>query len=399
MVSIDFIFYLDSNWSTYHRPLERFTELAHQLNTSQGNVLIVDRPVDLFTSFYLRPAKFFEWVRTRNRIRQLDKNLFLYTPFVFINDLLSLYSSFLISINHYLLTKQVNKKLTKLNFYSPNRVVWISDPRMLYYFGISSETVKIYECIDKFQAVVSGKKAKKNIQKLEDIVSAMVDVVFCTSLELYQERKELNRNTYFLPNAADTGLLSKVQDPQTLVAKQLQKLHKPVIGYLGTINENTDIALMKYIAEEKPEWTIVMIGPERNKKFSRSAFFSDFKRLANVKLIGWVNREELPNYCKAFDVCVIPYRTDSELNRYVDPNKVHEYIAMGKPVISTCIPGVLPYKDIIMIADTPQDFIRCIERSLNEDSKDKILKRLKLSKEHSWEERARKTISIIKEYL
>ena len=399
MIPLDFIFYLTNEWSVHIRPVERYAELAKRLAPLQARVLCVNRPVCPFTTPLLHFAKWRQWITAGNHVSQLSDNLFLYTPYVLLHDLLALRVPGLPCLNHRLLAKQVQSQMTRLGFCAPECVAWMTDPRMFNYFGVAQETVRVYECIDSQRALVSGQRAKQEMQRLEEKVCTHADVVFCTALGLYEEKKRLNPNTHFVPNAADTRLLSRVQDPQTPVAEYMRGLPHPIIGYLGTIHEHTDIALMKYIAEERPEWTIVMIGPEQNRKFSRSELFSSFRRLPNVKLIGWLEREELPSYCKAFDICVIPYRVDSEFNRYVNPEKLHEYTAMGKPAVSTDIPEVRSYGGIIKIAKTPGDFVRCIEQSLREDSPAKIRERMEIAKRNSWAKRVEEHLRIIEKVL
>lgn len=396
---MDFVFYLDNEWSFHHRPVERYMELAKRLAHLQGMVLCINRPVCPFTTPLLHFAKWRQWITARNHVSQLSDNLFLYTPYVLVHDLLALRVPSLPGLNHRLLARQIQKLLPKLGFNASERVAWITDPRMYNYFDVAQETVRVYECIDQQRAEVSGQRAKQEIGRLEEKVCTQADVVFCTALGLYEEKRRFNPNTYFVPNAADTKLLSRVQDPQTPVAESMRGLSHPIIGYLGTIHEHTDIALMKYVAEARPEWTILMIGPEQQKSFSRSALFTSFRQLPNVRLRGWVEREELPGYCKAFDVCVIPFRMDSEFNRYVNPDKLHEYMAMGKAVVSTDIPEVHSHRHIIKIAQSPAEFVQCIEQALAEDSPACIQERLRLAEENSWTRRAEQHLIIIEHVL
>ena len=142
-----------------------------------------------------------------------------------------------------------------------------------------------------------------------------------------------------------------------------------------------------------------MIGPEEDPIFSRSAVFTAFRRLPNVHLLGYIPQEEAPPYCKVFDVCIIPYRTDSRFNYYVNPLKLHEYTAMGKPVVTTHIPEVESHKDLVWIADTPEQFVACIEEALQTDSPAKIEDRLRHAQANSWDVRIKGMLSIIQEYL
>lgn len=398
-MDLDFVFYLSNDWSMHHRPVERYTELARQLQSTDTQVLCVDRSVCPFTTPIRNRAKWRQWRASQDHARPLADNLFLYTPYVLLHDLLALRVPGLPALNHRVLAKQVRGVLAKKGFRASERVAWVTDPRMVNYYGVAQETVQVYECIDHVQAEVNGQRAKLEIARLEERVCRQADVVFCTARGLYEEKKAFNPNTHFVPNAADTGLLTKTQDPQTPIAASLRDLPHPIVGYLGTINEHTDIALLKQAAEARPEWTFVMIGPELSKDASSSTLLAEYRALPNVRFTGWVEREELPNYCKAFDVCVIPYRTDSDFNRYVNPEKMHEYIAMGKPVVATDIPEVRSHQHIIQIAQSSAQFVPCIERALAEDSPARIQERLRVAQENSWAARARQHSAIIERAL
>jgi len=116
--------------------------------------------------------------------------------------------------------------------------------------------------------------------------------------------------------------------------------------------------------------------------------------LPNVRLVGWI-REEIPGYFKTVDVCLIPFLTDSEYNQYRNPNKLHEYIEMGKPVVSTDIQGVHSLINTIYIARTKEEFVVCVDRTLAEDGPARIAERMRRARENTWERRSERMLEIV----
>ncbi len=399
VVPIDIIFVLNNEWSFHDRPLERYTELAKGVAPFQGKILIINRPLFLISKLPLQPLRFLKQLKQRKHLKQIWENCFVYTPFLLVHDILAVRNRNLIRINNRLLYIQIQRVLQKLGFKSRERIAWILDPFLFYYTGALRPTVTIYECIDQHAAKTNQRWKKEKIKAIERNICEQANLIFCTASNLCHEKKQFNRETYFVPNAADLTLLSLAQDSRTPIAKVMLDVPHPIIGYLGTIHKHTDIALMKYAAENRPEWTFVIIGPEQDKRFSRSKLFTDFRKLPNVVLTGWLKREELPGYCKAFDVAVIPYRMDSEFNQYVNPDKLHEYAAMGKPIVSTDIPEVRSYQEIVKIANTPAAFVHAIEESMAEDNPARVQERLTKARENSWSARSVQCLARVQELI
>jgi len=398
MLSIDIVFYLDSDWATHHRPPERFSELAHRLSL-EGKVLCVNRPVSLLSDPFLRFGKWIRYVLNRKNYIEMEENFFLFTPFVLLHDLIAIRIFGLTAINRFLLAMQIGSIIKKHKYNAKQRIAWITDPLMSNYYGLACETIRVYECIDKQTELVPGWMSKQKMKEIEKQACVLADIVFCTASGLYNECKQFKANSYYTPNASDTKLLQKTQDPLTAVNEAVKNLKHPIIGYLGTINEHTDISLLKYIADSRPAWSILMIGPVQWKSFSNPQLLKSLMKMPNVHLTGWLDRAALPGYCKTFDVCVIPYRTDSEFNRFVNPDKLHEYTAMGKPIVSTDIPEIDSHRSIIKVCKDREGIVTAIEESLAEDSREKVALRLGIAKENSWEKRAEEVMMIINNYL
>lgn len=298
------------------------------------------------------------------------------------------------------MASQIQNASHKIGPGARQKFCWLFHPERISFLGLAGETHIIYECYDQYEAIPGLDAETKSRYRQHDMeLLRQSDVVLVTSETLLQEKKQYTKRIALMTNAADVDFFARVQSPEVPLAGPVENLKHPVIGYMGTIHRETDIGLLKYVAERRPDWTIALIGPELDREFSSSELFSSFRELPNVRLFGWVEQADIPGYCKAFDVCLIPYRTDSEFNKYVNPNKLHEYTAMGKPVVSTDIPCVYSHRDIIKIAKSPDEFVAAVEAAIKEDSPALIAERLRRAQENSWAKRAAAIRDILRQTI
>ncbi len=286
----------------------------------------------------------------------------------------------------------------QFNFESQRRIVWVYHPFQVDSLGLVSEDFVVFECYDEYASSDEPLPERvRNIIKRKEIeLLKRADIVFTTSKLLHENKGKFNSNIFYVPNAADVEHFKKAQDPNTKESVRIKEIKKPIIGYLGTIHNRTDIELLTYTAEKRPDWSFLLIGPTEQ-GFQKTTIYKRFKSLPNVYLFGWIDYDELPGILKAFDACVIPYKVDSEFNQNVNPNKLHEYTAMGKPIVSTDLPEVRSYGNIIKIAQGRDEFIDLIEKSIQEDNKDKIIQRLKIAENNSWDRRVDQMLSYIED--
>ncbi len=142
-----------------------------------------------------------------------------------------------------------------------------------------------------------------------------------------------------------------------------------------------------------PDWSIVFIGPYHEK------LPPSIISLPNVYFLGKKPMDELPNYMKAFDVCIIPYK-EGEFMRNSFPTKTFEYLAGGKPVVASDIPALRAYQPIVKLCKNSDEFVLNIEQSIKESHDVELQKkRFETAKDHTWDARVEKTSFIIKEFL
>ncbi len=144
--------------------------------------------------------------------------------------------------------------------------------------------------------------------------------------------------------------------PETAVAEELRALPHPVIGFFGLVADWVDLSVIQYLATERPDWSIVLVGEIQTD-------VSSLRELPNVHLLGRRNYQNLPGYSKGFDVAILPFVVN-DLTLAASPLKMREYLAAGLPVVATPLPEVKKLSHLLRVASTPQEFLGQIEAYL-----------------------------------
>lgn len=216
---------------------------------------------------------------------------------------------------------------------------------------------RIYYCADEYTAFPGLQP--ELVRALEARLLAAVDVVVTTSRALYEAKSAMHSHVVYLPHGVDAEHFAKAADPSTPLPDDLVPLARPIVGFIGLIADWVDLALVRALALARPSWSIVMIGRV-------ATDLAPVRDLPNVHLLGHQPYASLPGYCRGFDVAIIPFLTNA-LTERVNPVKLREYLATGKPVVSTPMPEVRQFEDLVHIAGSAEAFIQKIECSLRED--------------------------------
>ena len=233
----------------------------------------------------------------------------------------------------------------------------------------------IYDCVDRHSAY-PGLINPEIVDKMEEDLTRKAGTVFCTAQGLYDRLAAFNKNTHMIPNGADYTLFSKVADmPKESTA--------PTFGFVGMLQECIDYDCIKAVAKEFPEGRVVLIG-----RALPGVDLRWIQEYSNIEFKGLLPQKELPAQIKDFDVCMNVF-ADNELSKDVSPLKFYEYLATGKPVVSTPVPlQVNDFSDCIYIAGDAGEFVAKCKEALAEPSGDpKKSERMSRAKSCSWEER------------
>lgn len=205
-----------------------------------------------------------------------------------------------------------------------------------------------------------------------------VDVVVANSTMLRDTGLEQNPHSYYVGQGCDFKLYDDTKSYSS--PNDLSVILTPVIGYIGAIwSLRLDINWIRYIAQQKPEWSIVLIGPEDD-NFAKS----DLHSMKNIHFLGKKTQEELASYLKYFDVAINPQVLSPEtIGNY--PRKIDEYLALGKPVVVRRTNAMEVFSAFCYLADTEEEFLLEIEKAISEDSNEKAESRKEFALNHTWE--------------
>ncbi len=328
------------------------------------------------------------WLKGIKGIRKEGENLYIFSPLV----LPFPYFRIARWINRRLVLSVLEKWMKAVDFENP--VIWAFLPTPLSLDIIDSLRKKlvIYYCIDNFS--VSSVSAKK-IKISEKRLLKNADMVFVTSRELYNYCSGYNKKVYSFPFTVNFEVFEKVRLNNDKPPEELEGIKHPVIGYIGGVHKWVDQRLIKDIAERHPEYSCVFVGPIQTD-------VSLLRGLKNIYLLGKKDHKQIPLFIKYFDACVIPYLiTDYTKNVY--PTKLNEYLAMGKPVISTNLPEIAAFNrecgNILYIAKTRESFGDCILEAVNENDQNLKSRRIETAMQNSWGSRIEKMSDLIQKEI
>jgi glycosyltransferase involved in cell wall biosynthesis len=286
-------------------------------------------------------------------------------------------------LNTWLLSTSIRRLVRRLGLHDP--ILWTFLPNVNRLVGRLGERMVIYHCVDEYSAF-SG-VPREQLQHMERDLVERAAVVFTSSEELCREREAFNPRTFFVSHGVDVAHFARALDPRTTVPTDLEPIARPVIGFFGLIADWVDLALIREVALARPQWSIVLLGRVVTD-------LAPIDRLPNVHLLGQKPYAFLPSYCKGFDVGIIPFRRN-ELTRKANPLKLREYLAAGLPVVSTDLPEIRKYGNVVRIASDPTGFVREIELSLRERGGSFGTARVDAMKAESWEARVEELSGLI----
>ncbi len=310
--------------------------------------------------------------------QQVADNLWVYTPLV----LPFPHSALARSVNRQILRATIRALRLKLRM--GRFQLWTFLPNVADYVGNLGESLSVYYCVDEW-SLFSYIDTASTVEAERQLCSR-VDAVFAVCHALVDKKKQYNPETHLATHGVDYDLFAKALRPETEVPAELASLPKPVIGFYGTLQDWVDYDIIAHLAEKHPEWSIVLLG-------TVLVDVSKIDRYDNVHILGRKSHSELPNYCKGFDVGLIPYRI-SERMKYVNPLKLREYLSAGVPVVSTAVPEVRYYAEHCTIAETAEEFQRGVAAALAGDSADKRQARSEAMRGETWAAKVAATYDI-----
>lgn len=247
-------------------------------------------------------------------------------------------------LNRRLLVWQIRRALRKLQ--SAPVQIWSFTPDVSYLLGRFGEEKVLYYCVDD-HAEFTGYDRQQVLRDEEDLCRR-ADLVVTSSTALQEAKRAWNPNTILVPHGVDYEHFSRALSNNLPTPPDIAEIPHPRLGFFGLIRDWVDLDLLAEVARRRPDWHIVMLG-------DATVDLTPYRALPNIHFLGRKPYEQLPAYCKQFDVGLIPFKINA-LTRAVNPIKLREYLAAGLPVVSTPLPDVQLYGDTIHVAKTSDEF-------------------------------------------
>jgi UDP-galactopyranose mutase len=256
-------------------------------------------------------------------------------------------------------------------------VLWYYTPIALRFTSHLQPDAIVYDCMDELSAFANAPAALK-LHEAE--LFRRADVVFTGGQSLYEAKRHAHPNVHAFPSSVDVDHFGRARQITTEPHDQAA-VPRPRLGFFGVIDERMDIELLAGIAAARPAWQIVMLGPIV--KIDPDTL----PRPGNIHYLGSKQYNELPSYIAGWDVALLPFARN-EATRFISPTKTPEYMAAGKPVVSTSIRDVVrPYgqQGLVRIADTVDVFVEACEAAMAEDASIRLRQADAFLRQTSWD--------------
>ncbi len=235
-------------------------------------------------------------------------------------------------------------------------IAWYYTPMMLEFSRHLEADAVVYDCMDELSKF---RFAPDNLLALEQELIDKADLVFTGGSSLYEAKRDRHDSVHLFPSSVDRAHFAKARAGQFDPADQ-EELPRPRLGYYGVIDERFDLELLDEVARMRPEWSLVIVGP-----IAKIAD-DDLPRRRNIHYLGPKTYAQLPSYLAGWDVALMPFAMN-ESTQFISPTKTPEYLAGGKPVVSTPVKDVMRHYghlEGVRIAGDPDSFVAACEQAL-----------------------------------
>jgi glycosyltransferase involved in cell wall biosynthesis len=272
-------------------------------------------------------------------------------------------------------------------------ILWYYTPMAIPFTKHLNPMATVFDCMDELSAF---KFAPAALREYEAALLAKADVVFTGGQSLYEAKRNQHRNIHPFPSSIDAAHFAQARGNASDPDDQAGIPH-PRLGFFGVIDERMDLALLDQVALARPDWHLVMVGPVV--KINPA----DLPRRQNIHYLGGKDYNELPGYLAGWDVALLPFAIN-ESTQFISPTKTPEYLAAGKPVVSTPIRDVVrPYGEmnLVHIAGTGAEFVEAIQCALDQkaDSSEWLLSVDQFLSQNSWDQTWMRMMEMIDEVV
>jgi glycosyltransferase involved in cell wall biosynthesis len=269
-------------------------------------------------------------------------------------------------------------------------VLWLNPHHAVSMVGRLGESAVIYDITDDWTQFDQSSRETRLIVAQDEELCRRADAVIVCSERLFQKKRPLAPNLHLIPNGVHVDHYDRVLDRNLPKPPETASWRKPVLGYTGTVHPSrVDVDLIVKTARSFPDGCVALVGPD----FLPPSDAARLDALGNVHRVPPVPYSRIPDYMRAFDVCIVPHRTTA-FTESLNPIKLWEYLAAGKPIASTMVPGFRDYPRLVHLGADTDGFIAAIDEALREDASTPALRREE-ARNHSWDKRIDAVLSVI----
>ena len=258
-----------------------------------------------------------------------------------------------------------------------NAILWFNDPMAVTaYAGQLGERMIVYDCMDELTQFQGAPPA---LHQREHDLTRCADLIFCGGRKMRDKRLPLNSNTHFYGTGVDCGHFGRALLNDLEVDPEIAALRGPVLGYFGVVDERIDYSLLAALADAHSDWSIAMVGP------IAKVDPATLPRRHNLHWLGGRPYQRLPAMTKGFAACLMPFALNAA-TEFINPTKALEYMAAGRPVVSTALDEVRTnFSSVSRVARTHAEFVSMCRQEVDFPNRQRIRRGLKLAFDNSWE--------------
>ena len=291
-------------------------------------------------------------------------------------------------LNEAMAVRHIRKVAADLGLSQP--LLWLNPHFGISMVGKLNECAVIYDITDDWTELDQGRREAQLIAEQDAALCVRADAVIVCSERLRAKKQTLTKRLHLIPNGVHTAHYERVLDPDLDLPAEAAQWKRPVLGYTGTVHSSrVDVALVAGLAKSYPTGSVVLIGPD----FLSPSDAGRLDALGNVHRVPAVPYARIPDFMRAFDVCIVPHRMTA-FTESLNPIKLWEYLAAGKPIVSTSVPGFRDFPNLVHIANDQASFITGIEDALRERGELAEARRTE-ARNHSWESRVDEVVRVI----
>lgn len=352
--------------------------------SKHNRVLYVNSPLDRITLIRkkhdLAIRKRIDILRGKSdNLEQVQDNLWVYYPDSIIESINWIKIYFLFDVlnkyNNRIFSSSILRAVKRLNF---QQFILFNDNdifRSFYLKDYLKPLVSVYYSRDYLLGVDYW---KHHGERLEPKLMRRSDVCVANSTYLADLCRRFNPHSYYVGQGCEVDIFLNAD--QYPIPEDINAIPKPIVGYIGVLQTlRLDIQIIEYLARARPNWSIVLIGPE-GEEFKNSRLHS----INNIHFLGSKQPAQLPAYVKSFTVCINPQIVNEvTIGNY--PRKIDEYLAVGKPVVATRTKAMDVFAEYCFLANTKEEYVQLIEYAIKNDDENWYSRRRAFAASHTWE--------------